>query len=350
MKKSIILLIALLALTSCFPVKNSKEEEEKEEEARIESIKNDPQRKHLDALRKIDLSKKPNEMGKIMVLMYHNIGQPEEEWVRTPENFMDDLETLYKKDYVPIRLEDYVKGNITTPLGKTPYVLTFDDSNENNLRYLEDGSLDPKCAVGVLLEFGKKHPDIKPYCSFFANGEVPFRVEGTEKEKVNFLLKNGFDLGNHTVNHPDLTQMNKEEVNYQVGHQARYLESLIDNKSYKIDTIALPFGSRPENEEAEKEIFSGNYDGFAYKNIAVLNVGWDPYFSPYSVNFNPMYIHRVRASETNVGSIGIYGWLEHFDNYPEERFISDGNPDIITVPEDYTENLNKNADKEVYVY
>ena len=46
-----------------------------------------------DPKSEIDLGLKPNEAGKIMVLMYHNIGEPEAEWVRTPANFRKDLET-----------------------------------------------------------------------------------------------------------------------------------------------------------------------------------------------------------------------------------------------------------------
>ena len=80
----------------------------------------------------IDLSVKPNEAGQIMILMYHNISTPEAEWVRTPENFRKDLQALYDAGYLPISLTDYVNGNINTPAGKSPYVLTFDDGRKNN--------------------------------------------------------------------------------------------------------------------------------------------------------------------------------------------------------------------------
>ncbi len=371
--KLIILLIVLL-MTSCKPAdvkssdtntvnetQNIKQDNqaEKSEPITDESKNNDESQASISEaisetsdskspLPMIDTSLKPNELGKIMVLMYHNIGEAEEEWVRTPENFRRDLKYLYDNGYVPISLKDYVSGNIHTPAGKTPYVLTFDDTRENNFRYLEDGSIDPDCAVGILLEFAKEHPDIKPYCTFFGNADVPFRVNGQEKQKVNFLIENHMDLGNHTVNHPDLTGMNAEEVNYEVGHQAKYLSSLFDN-GYEVNTIALPFGSRPENAEAEAMIFNGVYEGFEYKNIAVLNVGWDPYFSPYHLEFNPHEIHRIRASETDVDGVGIYDWLKYFEDNPEERFISDGHPEVITVKSKDMENI-KETDKELFIY
>ena len=33
----------------------------------------------------------PNELGRVMVLQYHRIDQPEERWTRTPENLRRDL-------------------------------------------------------------------------------------------------------------------------------------------------------------------------------------------------------------------------------------------------------------------
>ncbi len=52
----------------------------------------------------------PNEMGRVMVLMYHNIGSEEATWTRTPENFKKDLNTLYEKGYRPISLKRLCVG------------------------------------------------------------------------------------------------------------------------------------------------------------------------------------------------------------------------------------------------
>ena len=63
---------------------------------------------------------------------------------RTVEAFKNDLEFYYKEGYRMVRLEDYVNGKITTELGKSPIILTFDDGNKNNFNVLgkdEDGNL-----------------------------------------------------------------------------------------------------------------------------------------------------------------------------------------------------------------
>src|SRR5690554_3876043 len=43
----------------------------------------------------------PNEMGEILVLEYHRLGENEGEWVRSAENFRNDLRTLYEEGFRP---------------------------------------------------------------------------------------------------------------------------------------------------------------------------------------------------------------------------------------------------------
>ena len=250
MKKNIILLMILsIMLMGCNKsptVKDVKLEDKKESSdssngLEIKKEKEEaPELEVVDPKEEIDLSLKPNEAGKIMVLMYHNIGKEEGEWVRTPDNFRKDLFTLYEKGYRPISLSDYVSGNIRTPEGYTPIVLTFDDGNENNFRYLEDGSLDEDSAVAILLDFNKEYPDFAGTATFFLTGNGPFGQRGKEEDKINFLLENNMDVGNHTESHANFTNISKEDLQEEIGGQAQFLQGLIKDKSYKVDTLALP--------------------------------------------------------------------------------------------------------------
>ncbi len=356
MKKLILFLLFGALLTSCGPsgeevmrqenllAKTSVESaNETSAESAVEGIETG-----IGQANTVNFSDKPNEAGDIMVLMYHNIGPEEAEWVRTPENFKKDLQHLYDKGYRPISLEDYVTGNITTPSGLTPYVLTFDDGRENNFRYLADGSIDPDCAVGILMDFAKNHSDFKPHATFFINGYGLFEQEGREKEKFDFLVANGMAIGNHTVGHPDMSDLSAEDVQQEIGQQKNYLETFFSNP-YNVNTLALPYGSRP-SEPLYPQLAKGTYDGKTYENIAILNVGWDPYFSPFHTDFDPEHIHRVRASETNVDNVGMYDWLENFELKPEKRFISDGIPTVVTVPEDLKDTIKLPTDKELVTY
>lgn len=298
----------------------------------------------------IDLSLKPNEAGKIMVLMYHNIGKEEEEWVRTPANFLKDLETLYEKGYRPISLKDYVNGYITVEQGRTPVVLTFDDGNLNNFAYMDDGQIDPDCAVGLLLNFNKKHKDFPLEATFFVNGEQPFRQNGLISEKLNYIIDKGMDIGNHTKDHNGFRRAGKEEIQEQIGAQAQYLQKALGRSDYQVDMLALPFGERPKDEAMKQYLASGTWNGTPYHNLAILNVGWNPAPSPYDKKTDPSGIPRVRASETNVDNVGMYNYLDYFDKHPEERFISDGVAEIITVPKEKKDIVQSVSGKEIYAY
>jgi peptidoglycan/xylan/chitin deacetylase (PgdA/CDA1 family) len=298
----------------------------------------------------IDINVEPNESGKIMVLMYHNIGGEEEEWVRTPENFRKDLSILYEKGYRPISLKEYVSGNITTEQGLTPIVITFDDGNLNNFQYLEDGTIDQESAVGILLNFHELHKDFPLEATFFLDGKQPFRQNNLIHQKLDFLIEAGMDIGNHTLDHISFKSISKEEIQEQIGAQAQFLYEILNIDDYYINTLALPFGERPKDEELKTYLAKGVYQGISYDNIAILNVGWNPGFSPYDKKFDPGSIPRVRASEINVDNVGFYNYLDYFDRNPGEKFISDGVAEVITVPKEKIELLNTDGSREIYGY
>src|SRR3989339_679285 len=85
---------------------------------------------------------------KFPVLEYHLISRPEARWTRTPENLRRDLEWLYDNNYFPMNAKDILTGFKGLPSGKTPVVMTFDDSSSSQFRYLPNGKIDPDCAVG----------------------------------------------------------------------------------------------------------------------------------------------------------------------------------------------------------
>ena len=57
----------------------------------------------------------PNELGRVMILEYHKIDQPENRWTRTPENFRRDLQRLWERGYRLVALDDFLDGKIALP-------------------------------------------------------------------------------------------------------------------------------------------------------------------------------------------------------------------------------------------
>ena len=77
-----------------------------------------------------------NELGAIMILEYHRIGDPERRWTRTPAGLRRDLELLWENGYRPISLGALIAGSIALPAGSSPVVVTFDDSSPGQFRYI----------------------------------------------------------------------------------------------------------------------------------------------------------------------------------------------------------------------
>ncbi|PAB59471.1 polysaccharide deacetylase family protein [Anaeromicrobium sediminis] len=307
--------------------------------------------------KEIDLQKiKPNELGQVMVLMYHSVSEPEAEFTRTPDGLRKDLEYMYENGYRPVSLKDYATGNISVEAGFTPIVLTFDDGWENNFSIIEkengEFEIDPNCAVAILEEFNKEHPDFPLEVTFFVNDNIPFGQDKYLEYKLNYIVEKGMDIGNHTATHVNFTKADPERIQKEIVGIVKLVKKYVPD--YEVNTMALPFGSRPKNKELYKYLEKGEYDGVKYENIAILNVGWDPYKSPYHSKFNSLAIHRVRASDLQkyVDGVGMYDWFKHFEKGNRTRYISDGDKDIITIPKNYEDVLDKSkiTDKEIRTY
>jgi peptidoglycan/xylan/chitin deacetylase (PgdA/CDA1 family) len=265
---------------------------------------------------------KPNELGQVMIIMYHDVQDYESEWVRSRENLRADLERFYNLGYTLVPLSDYLSGHIEVPAGRSPLVLTFDDGTRGQLSFIEGESgrvLDPNCAVGILLEFSEKHPDFGHAATFFVNSGNPFGDASRAKENLRFLLDAGMEIGNHTRTHRDLSSASPEEVAKELGSLANEIRRLT---GYEVTSLALPFGGYPKSKE---NLLGGTWEDQAYHNLGVLLVGAEPAPSPFSTKFNPYAIPRIRGSQSELDK-----WLNEMEKHPERRYVSDGQADIIT--------------------
>ena len=313
------------------------EQEEKSNDTSEEEIQEESEKEELADPASVGA----NELGQVMVLMYHHIDEPEDTWVRTPENFRRDLEELYERGFRPVSLVDYATGKMEVEPGYKPVVFTFDDGRQNNFNMIENSKgeweIDPDSAVGILVDFHEEHPDFPLEATFFINGGTPFGQEDLVEYKLNFIVDQGMDIGNHSYTHANFNNLNAEELQYQLGRlNNMVLEYLPD---YEVNTLALPFGSRPQNEELMKYLHQGEYEGVSYENIAILEVGWDPYLSPFHKDFDPLKIRRVRASEMDVDGVGMYDWLGHLESGTRTPYVSDGSAESVSYPKELEELL-----------
>ncbi|MEL7604871.1 MAG: polysaccharide deacetylase family protein [Sedimentibacter saalensis] len=358
MKKAYLLLTVLsfVLLTSCSATEQEAPVENEDITLPEETVSNNDNKNNedeviIDPVSQIDLSLNPNELGEIMILMYHGIGDTESDWQRTPENFRKDLEYMYQNKYQMISLNDYAKGEIKTKAGYTPIILTFDDGRQNNFNYIEENGqlvIDPDCAVGILEEFKNKYSDFDVTASFFL-GTNPFGQKEYVNDKMNFLVENGYDIGNHTYSHEKLEMLGSDDIQAEIGSVNNIINSYVPD--YNIETLALPHGSNPKDEYLDY-MLEGSYEGREYKNIAVLDVGWRPAYSPFDTMNNFKSLYRVTASEIKVDNCGMYDYFKQFEAGSREKFISDGNSNVVTIPKKHEEYLNKEitGEKIINVY
>ncbi len=273
---------------------------------------------------------KVNELGAVMILAYHRIGD-EGKQSRTPENFLSDLEYLYEQGYRCISLRELVANHITVAPGYTPVVITFDESDPSQFRYLEeDGRLqiDPRCAVGIMERFASEHPDFNMTATFFVLPEL-FGQEEYAEVKLRYLVERGYDIGVHTLNHVELGGLNDARVLEELAGSVRLVKGYLPD--YEPFAIALPGGSRPRNMSL---LDHGEYEGVKIAFVAALLEGSNPATAPCDRNFDPLNLPRVLAMDPSLDTSdsGLYAWLRYFMENPERRYVSDGDPFTVTVP------------------
>lgn len=287
---------------------------------------------------KVVLPDNVNEAGRIPVLMYHRITASDSDYDRTPEAFRQDMERLYKEGYRPISLRDFIEGRADVPAGQTPFVITFDDGDKSQYQAVENGVTPTEdCAVGIMEAFRKEHPDFNPQATFFVNGGVPFGQKAQLQEKLNYLLDKGYTIGNHTWSHDKLSKLTAEEIAITIGRNAAAVEGITGEP---VNLLALPYGIRPKEEGPMNAVISGSFEGKAYRNIGICNVGWQPELPSYIAGFDPAAVNRIRCGNDE-GEAG--DWLNRMAEKPEMRYISDGDPDTVTVPAALKDKVNSDA-------
>jgi len=287
--------------------------------------------------------REPNEMGRLMVLEYHLIGDKNATYEREREQFRRDLQLLYDRGFRPVTMQAVLDGDLDLPRGLSPVVITFDDASPSQFRYIEHADslrIDPTSGLGIWLDFARTHPGWENravFCllsgaeagrSFFGEKDI----EGQKKEwrfrKLRFLHEQGFELCNHTLWHANLGKYGDAMVQEQIARGVMAIDSAVPG--YKVRTFALPQGVWPKNRElAYKGSWTDPKDGrvVSYSFDAVLEVAGGSTHGPNDSTF------RVPGNFNRIQVIGdaIERTIDQLER-AGKRYVSDGDPSTVARP------------------
>lgn len=183
------------------------------------------------------------------VLMYHRVNDYDHDGLTTPTSVFDQMMRELKKRYQVISLAELVRTVVEGGSLGNKVAITFDDGYRDNLI----------SAAPIL----KKH-DI-PATFFVTTGYIAttkvFPWDSTNSiknslmswEDVRELSGLGFEIGAHTVNHPDLGAATLVDARWEIRASKQAIESELGRK---VESFAFPFGKRESCPEEVSKIVS----------------------------------------------------------------------------------------------
>lgn len=172
---------------------------------------------------------------RIPILMYHSISNDNENGVHpyyrintSPDIFAKHMKFLYENNYLVITLTEAVKLLIN-PQPATRYaVLTFDDGFRDF--YTQ--------AYPILQKYGFGATVFLPTGFIDDEGLKIKDKEHLGWREVRELHKDGITFGSHTVTHPKLNLLKKEDIVYEI-RQSR--ETIEDKLGESIESFSCPY-------------------------------------------------------------------------------------------------------------
>lgn len=160
----------------------------------------------------------PIDPDPVPILCYHNINPiMHNEFNIHPKKFEEQVKYFKDSGYTSILTKDIN----TRP--KRSVMFTFDDGKHSVYKY----------AFPILEKYGFKGivflivNDIGNY--LFMN-----------KTEIESLIKNGWEIGSHTINHPNLCRISKDNLVHQLEDSKKILEEIF---YVNIQSIAYPYGA-----------------------------------------------------------------------------------------------------------
>lgn len=171
------------------------------------------------------------------ILVYHSIYKDDtKSWGCLEQNFLNQIEFLYKNCYETILISDLVKKWQNRQISNKIIMLTFDDFYTSHIDY---------CAP-ILKKYGFK-------ATFFvATDHIKERRYKPEKnifkncweeigcwDDLSSIKKLGMEVGSHSHSHKRISTLSEKEIDYELYHSKKILEEYLGEN---IISFAFPYG------------------------------------------------------------------------------------------------------------
>jgi peptidoglycan/xylan/chitin deacetylase (PgdA/CDA1 family) len=291
-------------------------------------------------------SVRANELGRIPILMYHGFVHNDantDEWTLTYDQFREQLDWLVANDFVMVGLNSIIHRDIAIPAGKKPVVLTFDDASSGQYRLQrgKDGGFEvnPDTAVGILEEYKARYPEFAGPAFFavlsfncFTRDDDPSTCE----DRLTWLVDHGYEIGNHTENHQNLSNVSLERFKQEIIEPTAWFAERVSGPNNLSDVLVLPFGAHPKDSDQERLLYEGFwYLGEQFVPRLVIEVSGGPTRAPYDVDWS------VDQTRYNTHPDVFWYWADQMTSGATDIYVSDGSAETVTVPEGWIDGLDQ---------
>ncbi len=168
--------------------------------------------------------------------------------------------------------------------GRKLLSFTFDDSPSRTMESI----------LAVFAAFNEENFDCKATATFFFNGK---RFDGQTPLLLHTAYAMGFELGNHTHGHMDLSQLTSTQIQTEIDKTDRLLEE-VDGKSNHL--LRAPFGRVNEGvrQVAEAPLIDWSIDTLDWTGVSaqkIFDEVWNKRFSGAIVLMHDGYDNTVTA-------------------------------------------------------
>jgi len=209
------------------------------------------------------------EEQKVRILYYHSIGERvgDNYYLRIPPDTFREQMRLLSEEYDVISLRELVDRVKSGRKIKRSVLITFDDGFKDNYTV----------AYPILQEY-----DLP--ATFFVTTSFIGQKEYMNWNELKEMIENGFDIGSHTVTHPNLAKIRLPKIEEELRVSKMILEQKLEKE---INLFAVPYGDSHSIMAEVIEVVKKYYD------CCCLTQGY------FGVSIGDMDLYQLKRTPVN---------------------------------------------------